>query len=392
MSRSLALYLLSRFCTGVAVTLVRAAMLWHMWRLTHSEAMVGALGIVMVIPGAGLALVGGALADARDRRAIIQVSQLVGLGTALALVVASRAGALTAGLVYASAAALAASRAFEGPARAALLAQVVDRDALPRAITWSSTIQALSFATGPALAGVVIATVGVDATYGLNAALLLMSLLLLFGVDIVVPAARRAASWAAVKEGLIFVKESPVLLGCMTLDLVAVVLGGANALLPIFADDVLFVGAEGYGVLAGALEVGALLMSIVLLRVRLVRAGPLLLGAVVIYGVGTLGFGLSTSFPLSVGLLALCGAADQVSVVLRQNAVQLSTPDELRGRVSAVNMIFIIASNQLSIVESGVVAALIGAQAAVVVGGVGVVITAVIVAVLVPALRAFRFS
>ena len=195
----------------------------------------------------------------------------------------------------------------------------------------------------------------------------------------------------AVREGLAFVRQSPVLLACMGLDLVAVVLGGASALLPVFADEILHVGAHGYGLLAGALEVGALLMSLVLLRLPQMRqAGVLLLAAVAVYGVGTIGFGLSTWFPLSLGLYALCGAADQISVVLRQSAVQLSTPDELRGRVSAVNMIFIVSSNQLSVVESGFLAAAIGAQSTVVLGGVGVVVVATVVAIAVPALRRFR--
>jgi hypothetical protein len=241
------------------------------------------------------------------------------------------------------------------------------------------------------MAGAIIAHAEVATAYACHVALLLTSIVLLFFVDIVVPATRRAASWAAVVEGLRFVRDNPILLSCMALDLVAVVLGGASALLPVFADSVLDVGASGYGMLAAALDVGALAMSIMLLRLPpLRRAGALLLGAVIVYGVCTVAFGLSRLFPLSLLLYGLCGAADQVSVVLRQSAVQLSTPDELRGRVSAVNMIFIVSSNQLSVLESGVVAALIGAPAAVVLGGTGVVVVATVVAITVPALRRFR--
>jgi MFS family permease len=391
MTRSLRLYLASRFCAGTAMSLLRASLLWHVWDLTKSEAMTGALGLAMVIPGAGLALVGGAVADARDRRRVVQVAQAVALCVSLTLWAATSLGMVVPAVVYALAAALAACAAFENPSRAALLAQVVERDVLPRAVTWGSTIQALSFATGPAVAGLVIAAADVATAYACHAAFLAVSIVVLHFVEVVVPATRRAASWAAVKEGLRFVWRNPILLSCMTLDLVAVVLGGATALLPIFADEVLQVGAHGYGVLAAALDVGALVMSVILLRLPpLRRAGALLLTAVVVYGAATIAFGLSRSFPVSLLLYGLCGAADQVSVVLRQSAVQLATPDELRGRVSAVNMIFIVSSNQLSVLESGLVASLIGAPATTVVGGCGVVLVATVVAVVVPSLRRFR--
>jgi MFS family permease len=390
-NRSFWLYLFSRFCSGTAMSLLRASLLWQLWALTHSEARTGALGLFMVVPGAGLALVGGAIADARDRRRVIQVAQSVALSASVTLCVLTMTGHIGVFAIYGLAAVLAACGAFENPSRAALLSQMVAREDLPRAVTWGSTVQALAFATGPAIAGGVIAMADVGAAYGVHACLLVTSIAVLFFVEVLIPATRRAASWAAVREGLAFVWQSPVLMACMGLDLVAVVLGGASALLPVFADEILHVGAHGYGLLAGALEVGALLMSLVLLRLpQLRQAGVLLLAAVGVYGVGTIGFGLSTWFPLSLGLYALCGAADQVSVVLRQSAVQLSTPDELRGRVSAVNMIFIVSSNQLSVVESGFLAAAIGAQSAVVSGGIGVVVVTAVVAVVVPGLRRFR--
>ncbi len=393
MTPNLFAYLLGRGSSMAASSLLRATLLWQLWRLTQSEAMTGLLGVCMVIPGAGLALVGGVVADARDRRRVVQVAQSVSVLLSVCLCVLSVNDAVSAPVIYVIAAGLAAAGAFENPSRGALLAQVVSREGLARAVTWASTVQALSFASGPAIAGVIIANTRVAVAYGTHASLLLLSVLSLLAVKIVVSATPRAASWAAVREGIDFVRRSPVLLGCMGLDLVAVMLGGASALLPVYAEEILKVGADGYGVLAGALEAGALVMSVILLRLpSLRRAGLALIAAVVVYGLCTIGFGLSTIFPFSVGLYALCGAADQISVVTRQAAVQLSTPDELRGRVGAVNMIFIICSNQLSIVESGFVAALIGAQAAVVIGGVGVVVCAVVVAVAVPALRRFDLS
>jgi hypothetical protein len=392
MNPALRLYLLSRFCAGTAMTLMRASLLWHVWSLTHDEAKVGLLGVFMLVPGVSLALVGGAVADAYDRKRIVQLAQSTAVLASLTLCIttALRGNAHLAHL-YATGAVLSLCAAFENPSRAAYLSQLVPFATLPRAVTWGSTVQALAFVTGPAVAGALIATWGIQVAYAANATLLSLSVVLLFSVHAMNAAERRAASWAAVKEGLMFVKGSPVLLACMGLDLVAVVLGGAAALLPVFAEEVLLVGAEGYGLLAGALEAGALVTSLVLIRLpQLRRAGPLLLGAVVVFGLGTIGFGLSTWFPLSLGLYALCGAADQVSVVLRQSAVQLSTPDALRGRVSAVNMIFIISSNQLSVVLKGFMAAAIGAQATVVSGGVGVLIVVLLVALFVPSLARFQ--
>jgi hypothetical protein len=203
--------------------------------------------------------------------------------------------------------------------------------------------------------------------------------------------ARRSASWQAVREGLAFVRGNPVVLGCMALDMFAVVLGSAVALLPAYANDILQVGPRGYGLLASSLELGALAMSIVLvLRRPVERAGPALLVAVVVYGLATVAFGLSRWFPLSIGLYMLVGAADQVSVVMRHTTVQLSTPDALRGRVSAVNMVFIHASNQLGAAESGYLAAWTSPTFSVVFGGLGCLAVAAWATLRLPALRRYR--
>jgi hypothetical protein len=219
----------------------------------------------------------------------------------------------------------------------------------------------------------------------------------LFGLALLRPIARAAPrgamSWQAVREGLVYVRRQPVVLGCMTLDMFAVIFGGATALLPIYADEILAVGARGYGVLSASLEAGALLSSVALLLLPPIRrAGPALLFAVALYGAATVVFGLSRWFPLSVVAYALAGVADQVSVVMRGTAIQLSTPDELRGRVSAVNFLFIGASNQLGAVESGFVAALTSAPFAVVSGGVGCLAVVAVVALRLPALRAYRID
>jgi len=204
---------------------------------------------------------------------------------------------------------------------------------------------------------------------------------------------RRAPSWRGVREGIAFVRRSPVIWGCMTLDMFAVIFGGATALLPIYASQILAVGPRGYGLLSAALDVGALTSAVVMMVRRPVsRAGPALLGAVAIYGLATIVFGFSRAFPLSVGAYMIAGMADQVSVVMRQTTIQLATPDALRGRVSSVNMIAIAASNQLGAVESGFVAAATSPTFAVVSGGLGCLLVLAIVVWRVPELRRHRIA
>ena len=374
------------------MTLLRSTVYWHVFALSRSEAALGVIGLVQFVPALLLTLVGGAVADAYDRRRVMRLAQLPLLATASLLFAATREGAISVPLLYAAVFGNAVAMAFDSPARQAFLPSLVPLEAFPRAVTFASTAAALAFATGPALGGLLIAASGVEAAYAAYAVLVAGNLL---GLAFVRPlrtiAERRAPSWQAVREGLAFVRESPVVLGCMALDMFAVILGGATALLPVYANDILHVGPRGYGLLTSSLEIGALAMSVLLLvRRPLERAGPALLVAVVVYGLATVGFGLSRSFPLSVALYMLAGAADQVSVVMRQTAVQLSTPDALRGRVSAVNMIFIAASNQLGAVESGFVAALTSAPFAVVSGGLGCLVVLAVVAATMPELRGYR--
>jgi MFS family permease len=374
------------------MTLLRSTVYWHVFALSGSEAALGWIGLVQFVPALSLTLVGGAVADAYDRRRVMRLAQLPLLATASLLFFATREGAINVPLLYLVVFGNAVAMAFDSPARQAFLPSLVPLEVFPRAVTLASTASALAFATGPALGGLLIASAGVEAAYAAYAVLVAGNLL---GLAFVRPVRaleeRRAPSWQAVREGLAFVRRSPVVLGCMTLDMFAVILGGATALLPVYANDILRVGPRGYGLLTSSLEIGALAMSVLLLvRRPLVRAGPALLAAVAVYGLATVGFGLSRSFPLSVALYMLAGAADQVSVVMRQTAVQLSTPDALRGRVSAVNMIFINASNQLGAVESGFLAAVTSATFAVVSGGVGCLLVVAWMAWKLPELRRYR--
>jgi MFS family permease len=391
--RSFWIYLASRFCSATAMTLLRATVLLHVWDLTKSELHLGLIGVSQFVPALTLTLVGGAVADAYDRRRIMRIAQLPLLATGSTLVWLTFSGAMTEYALFAAVFANSMAFAFDSPARQALLPSLVTMDVFPRAVTYSSLATALAFATGPALAGLVIAGLGVEWAYAAYVVLVAMNL---FGLGFVRAvrevADRRAPSLQAVREGLAFVWRNPVVLGCMAIDMFAVILGGATALLPVYR-DLLAVGDRGYGILASSLEIGALAMSgLLVVRGPFRRAGPALLAAVAVYGLATIVFGVSRWFPLSVAAYMVVGMADQVSVVIRQTLVQLSTPDALRGRVSAVNMIFIQASNQLGAAESGFLAAATSPTFAVVFGGVGALAVVAVTAWRLPELRRYEIA
>jgi len=392
--RNFRLYLASRFSSGTAMMMFRAAIAWHVFALSGSAFHLGLIGLVQFAPSLGLSLVGGAVADSYDRRKVMMLAQLVPFACGVVLCVATFRGMTNLQLIYALIFLVAVANAFDNPSRAALLPMLVPRESFPRAVTIASTNQALAFATGPALGGFIIASAGIATVYAVYAGGIAGSL---FGLILLrVPphnGARRAISLQAVREGLSFVRRQQVVLGCMTLDMFAVIFGGASALLPIYANEILGVGARGYGLLTSSIEVGALLSSLVLMTLPpIARAGRALLIAVAVYGVATIVFGLSRWFPLSLLAYMAVGVADQVSVVMRSTAIQLSTPDELRGRVSSVSFIFIGASNQLGAVESGFVAALTSAPFAVVSGGLGCLIVVAVVVAQLPELRRYRIS
>jgi MFS family permease len=372
--------------------MLRAAVAWHVFELSRSAFHLGLIGLAQFLPQLTLTMVGGAVADTYERRRIMVIAQSVALAAGVVLLWATWTTSETLLLLYLAVMVVAAAGAFDNPARAAFLPSLVGREFFPRAVTISSTNQALAFVTGPALCGVIIAASGIAAVYAAYSVLVLVSVACLSFIEKRPPEGPRGEiSLTAVVEGLSFVRSRQVLLGCMTLDMFAVIFGGATALLPIYANDILHVGPRGYGVLSSALELGALLSAVVMIFAPPIqRAGRALLIAVGVFGVATIVFGLSRSFPLSVAAYMIAGAADQVSVVMRHTAVQLTTPDALRGRVSAVNFIFIGASNQLGAVESGFVAALTSATFAVVSGGVGCLIALAVVAFRLPELRRYR--
>lgn len=392
--RAFWLYLASRFCTATGMMMLRAGIAWHVFALSHSAFHLGLIGLVQFLPIPVFMLLGGALADSYDRKKIMMAAQGVPLVCAAMLYLATRRDAATLPLLYTVVALVGVAWAFDSPSRSALLPTLVSRDAFPRAVTIASTNQALAFSTGPVLCGWLITAAGLAAVYATLGVLVAVSLgALVFLRTPNRDGPRAVVSLRAIREGLAFVRRNEVVLGCMALDMLAVIFGGAAALLPIYATDILQVGARGYGLLASSLEIGALLMAFVLTFLPPIRrAGRALLLAVAAYGVATIVFGLSRWFPLSVLAYMAVGMADQVSVVMRSTAIQLSTPDALRGRVSGVNMIFIGASNQLGAAESGFVAALTTATFSVVSGGLASLGVLGIVAAKLPRLRRYRID
>lgn len=373
--------------------MLRSVVGWHIYSISHSAFHLGLVGVVQFVPALLLTLVSGAVADTYDRRRIMNAAQLVAASSAGMLFWLTKSESLQLWALYAGVVVISSAWAFEGPARAALLPQIVGPERFQRAVTIASTNQALAFVSGPAVGGMLIAGYGIVSAYAGFLALISISFVTVLGLRITpsTQGSRRSVSVAAIREGLVFVWSRPVVLGCMALDMLAVIFGGATALLPIYAKEILHVGARGYGWLTSALEIGALSMALLLMLLPPIRAaGRTLLTAVALYGVATIVFGLSRAFPLSLAAYIAAGAADQVSVVLRSTAIQLSTPDELRGRVSSVNLLFIGASNQLGAAESGFVAAATSATFAVVSGGIACLLVVLIVALRMPELRRYE--
>ncbi|HVM95867.1 MAG TPA: MFS transporter [Candidatus Acidoferrales bacterium] len=392
--RDLRFYLVSRFCGATALTLLRSTVSWHVYQLSHSPLQLGLIGLVQFAPALTLSLVGGAVADTFERRRVSMTAQVVPFTAATLLALSTAHGNISVPVLYIAVFFVACAAAFDNPARASLLPTLVSRDLFPRAVTIASTIQALAFASGPAIGGLIIARFGIAAAYATHVALIAASMT---NMSRLKPSRadtpRRAINMTVIREGLSFVRRQEVVLGCMTLDMFAVIFGGATALLPIYANDILHVGAQGFGQLSAALETGALISAVAMLFLPTFRrSGRALLVAVGAFGIATIVFGLSRWFPLSIAAYMAAGMADQVSVVMRSTMIQLSTPDELRGRVSSVNFIFIGASNQLGAMESGFVAAATNATFSVVSGGLGCLIVLAIVASRMPALRHYRIQ
>jgi MFS family permease len=345
---------------------------WQIYTLTGSALALGLVGLAQFLPSIALVLVVGHVADRHDRRRVARACVLAEGLCAIALALAAFTARSSAPLIYAAVVALGSARAFLNPTMQSLLPALVPESELGRAVAANASATQTAVILGPALGGLLYLA-GPGFVYATCALAYCTAAAFLSGIRVVHrPRPREPVSLSTLTAGLRFIRSRPALLGAISMDLCAVFLGGATALLPIYARDILHVGPVGLGVLRSATAVGALTMAITLARTPLGRnAGRKMFGCVAIYGIGTVVFGVSTVFPLSVAALAVMGAADMVSVVIRSSLVQLGTPDAMRGRVTAVNSVFIGASNQLGEFESGVTAAWFGAVPAVVIGGVG---------------------
>lgn len=366
----------SRLSGILANQMLMVAVAWHMYDITRSAWSLGLVGLFQFVPALLMTLPAGHWVDRWHKARIFAVCMGAQAVIAGLLIAASAGDFASPTLIYLVAIVLGAVRAFQMPAQQALTPQLVPPALLPRAIAMSSMGVQTAVIGGPALGGILYAH-HVTTVYAVCVGLLLLALGLALAVRYHHKPSSGAADLRSVLAGAVFVWNHKPLMGAITLDLVAVLLGGATALLPIFARDILHTGPEGLGLLRAAPAVGALLMSMLLTRWPLQRrVGHSMLAAVAVFGLANLVFGLSDHLMVSLVALAVTGAADSISVVTRLTLMQLETPDDMRGRVSAVNSIFIGASNQLGEFESGATAALWGPVGSVVVGGVATVFVA----------------
>ncbi|MBZ0300229.1 MAG: MFS transporter [Anaerolineae bacterium] len=382
-----------RFIAQIGEMMVSVAVGWELYERTSNPLALGMVGLVQVIPVLLLSLPGGYVADRYDRKWVTLISQVVLIGGSLLLAVLSLTqGALP--LLYLTLAIIGAARAFNNPAEGALTPQMVPPEHYYNAAAWGSSVWQLSAILGPAVGGLLIAaTHSAAAVYLVNAgagAVLVVALLLIRSRQTGF-AAPDEPPLQALRGGVRFLRGAPIILASITLDMFAVLFGGATFLLPVFARDILLTDATGLGILRAAPSIGAMLMAVFLARrPPFDHAGRMLLLAVAGFGIATIIFGLSTSFWLSLAMLAMLGALDNISVVIRHTLVMTYTPDAMRGRVEAVNSVFIGTSNEMGGFESGVAASLLGPVGAVAFGGLGTLVVVSLIAWRSPQLRSLR--
>ncbi|MCW3097511.1 MAG: hypothetical protein JWL77_3129 [Chthonomonadaceae bacterium] len=368
---------------------------WHVYDLTHSAVKLGLIGLCRFVPIVLCALFGGALADARDRRNIMLLTQSALALSAAMLAYLTQSGRITATMIYGMSALSATALAFDSPARQSLIPNLVPRKHYPNAVSLNSTVMKIATFVGPLLAGLLLQHGNLALIYWINSASYLAVIAALLRIKPQTMEREKTLTIqtgpAALAEGLRFVWSKPVLVGAIGLDFLASFFSSAESLMPIFAKVILHVDARGYGLLTAATAVGSVAAGVAMaLRKPIVRQGMTMLVAVTIYGLATILFGVSHIFWLSVIALALVGAADTVSSILRQTIRQMTTPDHLRGRMTSINMIFFMGGPQLGNMEAGVVASLVGAPWSVVSGGLGCLLAVAFVARKCPLLRRYH--
>jgi MFS family permease len=366
---------LARVSTTMAYQMVVVAIGWQLYELTGNPLDLGLVGLVQFIPGILLVLVIGQVTDRYDRRAILSICQVVEAVTAGALLLAAGSGVISRELILGAAFVLGGARAFELTAMQTIVPSLVPLPLVPRAVAGSATANQSATIIGPALGGFIYAASPL-VVYGTCCTLFVVAglLVMLIRIERSAPA-REPFTLKVFFAGFGFIRRNPVILGAISLDLFAVLLGGATALLPVFARDIHAAGPWALGLLRAAPAVGALGTAIVLTRWSFERnAGRIMFASVALYGLSTIVFALSSSFAIALMALVVLGASDMVSVVIRMTLVQLATPDEMRGRVTAVNALFIGASNQLGEFRAGAAAAWLGAVPTVLIGGIGTLV------------------
>lgn len=391
--RDFRFYIGARFLLTLAVMMQSVAVGWQVYDITRDPLDLGYVGLIQFLPALLLVLPAGHVADRFDRRLILLGCVSAQLLCALLLLALAQAGTALVWPIYAVLLLFGTARAFMGPAAQSLVPLLVPKQHFSNAVAWGSSVWQVAVIAGPALGGLLF-TLGASAVYAAAAALFAIAATGIAAMGFRrAPAAageapRKGVSWQEVLAGVHYVRSRRLILGAISLDLFAVLFGGATALLPVFARDILHAGPGALGLLRSAPAVGAALMAVWLAYHPLRRhAGRWLFLCVGLFGLATILFGLSTDFRLSLAALSVLGAADMVSMYMRQTLVQIATPDAMRGRVSAVNLIFIGASNELGEFESGLTAAWFGAVPAVVIGGLGTLLVVGLWSVLFPELR-----
>jgi len=398
LSRDFRLYQSARLFVILGAEAQSVAVAWQVYQITHSALALGYTGLALFLPGIFVMLAAGHAADRYDRRGIILICYTVQFVCTSALLYFALSGTRRIWPIYAVLVGIGLGRAFSGPASSAMVPSLVPKDHFVNAITWGATIYQIANMVGPAIGGLLftLPLTGVLADYNGAAVVYAFTLLMLALFIVFVSMIRtrvertekKAFNLSTMLAGLKYVWETKLLLGSISLDLFAVLLGGAVALLPIYATEILHAGPRGLGLLRAMPSVGALAVSLTMVWKPIKRrAGMTMLICVAIFGAATVVFGLSRSMLLSLIALTIIGASDMISVVVRSSVLQLATPPEMRGRVSAVNWLFIGASNEFGEFESGLTAHWWGAVRAVVVGGIGSLLVTGAAAVLFPALR-----
>ena len=365
-------YWTARLCSTLAIQMQAVAIGWQIYDLTRDPLDLGLVGLAQFLPSLGLALITGHVADRYDRRTVMALCSIVEALCAVLFLIFTLQGGTNTLFLFGVLVLFGIARAFEFPASVALMPNLVPQRLFTNAAAWSSSAWQAATIVGPAIGGLLYA-VGTGTVYGCCALMFGASIFLVSIIHIEKrEAVNKAATWESLVAGISFIRGQQVVLGAVSLDLFAVLLGGATALLPVFARDVLHVGPWGLGLLRSAPAVGALVTAIIVARHPIQRhAGVILLGTVGVFGLSIVGFGLSQNLWFSLAMLVILGASDMVSVVIRRVLVLMKTPDAMRGRVSAVESVFIGASNELGEFESGLTAAWFGVVPAVVLGGLG---------------------